>query len=107
MWNLGESVLILRSGRKGLVGWETGEQCEQRCFGLSGLFWFLWSIHVRWWVRMQLRRTGNARATHWGLIQFGGSGRTGVFVQGSSVDMRCTGKRTGAAVSSGSACSLK
>lgn len=41
-----------------LLGWETGEQRERRCFGFSGPFWFLWSIHGRWWVRVKLRRTG-------------------------------------------------
>lgn len=67
----------------------------------------MWSIHVRWWVRIKPRRIGNGRAVPWDVIQFGGSGRTEVFVQGSVVDRWCSGKRTGAAESRGPAFSLK
>lgn len=55
----------------------------------------------------QAEEDWGCQGSGWDFVQFGGSGRTEVFVQGSGVDRWCSGKRTGAAVSRGPAFSLK
>lgn len=73
---------LLRSGRRASWG---GEQCQLRH---PGLVWLLQSAPVRWWVRIKLKRTLQARAGFLDFVQldvWAGRGSLGRAATGQAV----------------------